>query len=136
MTPARKLDILVVDDDVDNCESLAMLLTLWGHDARISHDGRTALVEVAVQCPDVVFLDLEMPGMSGLELATRLKECPGPKPPLLVTVSGYGDVAMRVKVRDAGAALHLVKPADLGTMKAVLDLFAAGHPLGEPESLK
>src|SRR5262245_55149035 len=83
------LHVLVVDDDRDNAETMAMLIRIWGHDVRVAHDGADALSVAETEHPDAIFLDIAMPGMSGLELMSRLREHRGEVLPLLVAVSGY-----------------------------------------------
>src|SRR4051812_35186563 len=78
---AKLLNVLIVDDDKDNAESLAQLVALWGHDTRTALNGDDAFAAIDSMCPDVVVLDLAMPGMSGLELAAKVKERTSPKCP-------------------------------------------------------
>lgn len=115
------LRVLVVDDDGDNADSTAVLVRLWGHDAQVAKDGKTALMVAETFCPDVVLFDLAMPGMSGIELATKLRACLDQSPPLLVAITGYGDKNTRVGVLAAGAHLHLVKPVLPDDLKGMLD---------------
>src|SRR5262249_9490278 len=128
------LNVLVVEDDVDTTDSLATLLTHWGHEARISHDGRTALVAVEDDCPDVVHFDVGMPGMSGLELASKLRVHVGRKRRMLIAVTGYGDTKMRMDVLNAGVHFHLVKPVEPETVKELLTRLRTGlEHAGEPQ---
>jgi len=126
MSPVKKLDVLVVDDDQDNAESLAMLVTLWGHDARISRDGKAALAAVQTRCPDVVLFDLGMPGMSGLELASRLRDgCPSYRP-VLVAVTGYGGQRVQMEALKAGAHMGFTKPVAPDELRALLERIQVG----------
>ena len=75
--PTRRL--LVVDDNVDAAQSLAMLLRLHGHAVRVAHDGEEALAAIPVELPELVLLDIGMPGMSGLEVARRIRKNLGPE---------------------------------------------------------
>jgi len=104
--------ILVVDDNRDLAESLALVLRLWGHDARVAHDGRTALDVARDYTPDVVFLDLGLPCLDGYEVARRLRLRPEMRRTLLVAVTGYGQEDDRRRSREAGFDLHLTKPVD------------------------
>ena len=126
MTPgerraARRLKVVVVDDSQDVAESLAMVLGLWGHEALIAGDGPAALELAMRHQPDVVLSDVGLPGMDGFELARRLRESTGCPRALLVALSGYGQEEDRRRALDAGFDHHLVKPADLNVLAAILD---------------
>jgi CheY-like chemotaxis protein len=86
---ARQRRILVVDDNVDAAESLALLLQIEGHDVRVAHDGPAALAAVDAEMPDLVFLDIGMPMMNGYDVARRLRERPGLESLVLVAVTGW-----------------------------------------------
>jgi PAS domain S-box-containing protein len=115
--------ILVVDDEPDSADSLALFLRLRGHDVRTAYDGPSALKEVQSQQPDVIFLDLGLPGMSGYDVARRLRATPGVGRMRLVALTGYGTEADRQKARDAGFDLHLAKPVDPQALDAILARF-------------
>jgi CheY-like chemotaxis protein len=110
-SPPRRR-ILVVDDNVDAATSLARLLSrLMGQEVRVAHDGPTAL-EIAEEFrPEVVLLDIGMPGMDGNEVARRLRERPEFEETLLVALTGWGQEADVERSRAAGFDHHLVKPA-------------------------
>ena len=108
--PARR--ILIVDDHQDSTDSLALFLRLRGHDVRTAHDGPSALDEIERYRPEVVFLDLGLPGMSGYDVARRVRMMNEPGAPRLVALTGYGTDADRQKTRDAGFDVHLAKPVD------------------------
>jgi CheY-like chemotaxis protein len=112
--------ILVVDDNADAAEMLAMLLRLKGHEVRTAYGGPTALDAVRAQPPDVVLCDIGMPGMDGLEVARRLRQDLGLKQALLVALTGYGGEEDRRRSQEAGFDAHLVKPADAGTLERLL----------------
>jgi len=112
--------ILVVDDEPDSADSLALFLRLRGHDVRTAYDGPSALKEVQNQQPDVIFLDLGLPGMSGYDVARRLRATPGVGRMRLVALTGYGTEADRQMARDAGFDLHLAKPVDPHALDAIL----------------
>ncbi len=112
--------ILVVDDEADSADSLALFLRLRGHDVRTAYDGPSALNEVLTHQPDVIFLDLGLPGMSGYDVARRLRATPGVGAIRLVALTGYGTEADRQNTRDAGFDLHLAKPVDPLTLDAIL----------------
>ena len=114
--------ILVVDDNFDAAESLALLLRVEGHDVQVSHDGAEALAAVANFSPDVVLLDIGLPGMDGYEVARRLRGHPATESSLLVALTGYGQEDDIRRSREAGIDHHFVKPADLA---ALTTLFAS-----------
>jgi PAS domain S-box-containing protein len=116
--PARR--ILVVDDHQDSTDSLALFLRLRGHEVRTAHDGPSALDEIERYRPDVVFLDLGLPGMSGYDVARRVRMMDGLGSPRLVAITGYGTDADRQKTRDAGFDVHLAKPVDPRAVDALL----------------
>jgi two-component system CheB/CheR fusion protein len=120
--------VLVVDDNVDAAESLALWLRLQGHEVWVAHEGASALEMAQRFHPQVVLLDIGMPGMNGYEVAQRLRQQPDLVPLQLVAMTGYGQDEDRRRAREAGFDHHLVKPVD---PQAVQSLVAAGPPSGE-----
>src|SRR5262245_46024580 len=116
--PQRR--ILVVDDNVDAAESLAMLLRLEGHDVRVAHDGPAALATVEADPPDHVFLDIGMPVMNGYDVAQRLRQRPGLERLVLVAMTGWGQEEDRRRSQQSGFDHHLVKPADPEALRQLL----------------
>jgi len=116
----RRLRILVADDNVDAAHSLADLLALGGHELRVAADGVAALELAAGFLPDVVFLDIGMPGMDGYETARRLRRLPGMAAVRLAALTGWGAAADRECSRAAGFHHHLLKPAVPAEVSAVL----------------
>ena len=116
--PARR--ILVVDDHRDSTDSLALFLRLRGHEVRTAPDGPTALDEIERYRPEVVFLDLGLPGMSGYDVARRVRMMTDLGPMQLVALTGYGTDGDRQKTRDAGFDVHLAKPVDPRAVDALL----------------
>ena len=116
----QQLRILVVDDNKDAAESLAILLELWGHEARRAHDGATALQLGASYRPDVIFLDIGLPGMDGYEIASRLRQMPETSAATLIAVTGYGQEEDRRRSRRAGFDQHLVKPVAPESLQSLL----------------
>src|SRR4029453_17335970 len=111
--------VLVTDDHVDGAETLAILLRLVGHDVRVAHSGHDALEIAAVFRPEVVFLDVGMPGMDGYETAMLLRRIAGLERTLLVAVTGYGQESDRQRAREAGFDEFLVKPAQPETLRTL-----------------
>jgi CheY-like chemotaxis protein len=103
--------ILVVDDNHDGAESLALLLRLWGHEVRLANDGPSALRMIEASLPDVVLCDIGLPGMDGYQLAKQLRQ-QGPNCLRLFALTGYGQDEDRRRSRAAGFDGHLVKPID------------------------
>jgi PAS domain S-box-containing protein len=106
--PGRR--VLVVDDNADAREALRYLLEEDGHDVRSAGDGPSALEEARSFQPDVVLLDIGLPGMDGYEVARALRAHPGGERALIVAVSGYGQAEDRARSRAAGFDQHLLKP--------------------------
>ncbi|UZD54841.1 hybrid sensor histidine kinase/response regulator [Caldimonas aquatica] len=102
--------VLVVDDNRDAADSLAQLLGMCGHSVWVAYDGAHAIELAARHVPDVILLDLGLPGMDGFEVARRLRGIPQLRAALLVAVTGYGQEGDRRAVADAGFGVHLVKP--------------------------
>jgi CheY-like chemotaxis protein len=118
----KLLQVLVVDDNRDTTDVMARLVSHWGHEAQRAYDGATALSMAARQAPDVVLLDIAMPHMDGCQVAerlrgdTRLRDC------LLIAITGCGEAANRLRCRDAGIDLFLIKPVDSSLLETLLDL--------------
>jgi DNA-binding response OmpR family regulator len=106
------MSVLVVEDQFDTAESTAELLSLFGCETRIAHTGEDALHAALVKPPDVVLLDIALPGINGWEVARRLRDQAVGRQPFLVAVTGFGGEDHRWRSADAGVDIHLVKPAD------------------------
>jgi PAS domain S-box-containing protein len=117
---ADALRVLVVDDNRDAAETLAALLDLMGHAAPVANDGPQALRLMADVRPHVVFLDLGMPGMSGYEVAARIRRDPRYAGVKLVALTGWGGPQDRERTASAGFDAHLTKPAALEAIEGVL----------------
>ena len=113
--------VLIVDDIIDSAESLAELLGLWGHETQTAHSGATALDWARWFRPEVVLLDIGMPGMDGFEVARRLRQIPEMAGAVLVALTGYGQTQDREATRAAGFNHHLVKPVDLDALRVLLE---------------
>jgi len=112
--------ILVVDDNADSAESLAMFLQISGHETRMAHDGHAAVEQAGQFLPDVVFLDIGMPILDGLETAKLIRQQPWGKDMVLVALTGWGQSEDRLRSKDAGFNHHLVKPADPAVVAKLL----------------
>jgi PAS domain S-box-containing protein len=115
------LRILVVDDNEDAADTLAMLLEASGHEVLVEHGSRRALARAIDAAPQVCLLDIGLPDMDGTELARRLRALPETAGALLVAVTGYGQDSDRARTREAGFDHHLVKPIDLARLHALLE---------------
>ena len=102
--------ILIVDDNQDGADSLSMLLRFIGNDTRVVHDGVKALEAAEQFKPDAILLDIGLPGMSGYDVARRIREQPWGKRMALVAITGWGQEEDRKESRDAGFDAHMVKP--------------------------
>jgi len=123
--PARTASrILVVDDNRDSAESMALLLRLAGHTTSLAYDGRDALEFATVQAPDVVVLDIGLPGMDGYEIARRLRALPQTRDSLLIALTGYGQEEDLRRSRAAGFNEHFIKPVDIDLLLRTV----ARHP--------
>jgi PAS domain S-box-containing protein len=120
------LRVLVVEDVVEVAHTLKVLLELWGHAVRVVHDGPAALVASRIYQPEVVLLDIGLPGMNGYDVARQLRRQQGRKRPLLVAVTGYGGEEDKRRAREAGFDCHMTKPVDLEELEA---LIASSSPL-------
>ena len=123
--------VLVVDDNVDAAQTVAMLLEMSGHKGRIAHDGPSALEAALAWQPDVVLLDIGLPGLSGFEVARLIRQQPLLKNVVLVALTGYGLEADRQRSQEAGFDHHLVKPADFDEIEKILASVSPGPDLGQ-----
>jgi PAS domain S-box-containing protein len=114
------LSVLVVDDNLDSAESMALLLRLRGHDVVTAVDGPTALAQAARRKPDLVLLDIGLPGMSGFEAARQMRAMPGLADTIIVAITGYSQEQDREDSRNAGFDRHLVKPVAPDTIEKLL----------------
>jgi PAS domain S-box-containing protein len=117
--------VLIIDDNRDSTETLAMLMRIWHHEVQTAHDGPSALAAAQGFRPDVVFLDIGLPGMNGFELARRLRRLPDLPHMLLIALSGYSQDGDRLQAREAGIDHYLVKPV---VSEILRDFLIAGRP--------
>jgi signal transduction histidine kinase len=111
--------VLVVDDNRDAAESLGLLLKLLGAEVRVVHDGPAALAMIPTYAPNVVLLDIGMPGMDGYEVARRIREQPEGQDLMLIALTGWGQEEDRRRTSQAGFDHHLLKPADMTALKSL-----------------
>ncbi|MFI4970288.1 MAG: response regulator [Lysobacterales bacterium] len=111
--------VLIVDDNHDAADTLAMMIELMGHDTRCIYDPRASAEEVAAFAPDIVFLDLGMPGRSGYEVARELRAIPDNAQLTLVAVTGWGQPEDRRRSAESGFDHHLVKPVDAAALRRI-----------------
>ena len=131
---ARGLRVLVVDDNADAAESLAALLELGGHDTRVANGGDEAVRTAREFRPDIVFLDIGMPGKDGYEVARELRDFAETRQAVLVALTGWGAQDDRARSRKAGFDHHLTKPAGLAAVDGLLAQMAAARSSTDPVS--
>lgn len=112
-TDGRRMQVLVVDDNADAADSLSALLELEGFDVRTAYDGLAAIAAVAQQAPDMIIMDLGMPGMDGYETARAIRQQAGAERILMLALTGWGQSDARRRTLEAGFDHHLVKPVEL-----------------------
>jgi CheY-like chemotaxis protein len=116
--PRRR--VLVVDDNVDAAETIARLVKIWGHDVQTAHNGPAALDAVHRFHPDLVLLDIGLPGMSGYEVARQIRAQSEFRELVLAALTGYGQDEDRRRADEAGFNFHLTKPADPKRLEALV----------------
>jgi CheY-like chemotaxis protein len=119
--PAVARRIVVADDNEDSAQSFAMLLSFSGHEVRIVHDGTAALDALRDYRPDVAFLDIGMPGLTGYEVAQAVRAEPWGHEVTLVAVTGWGQPDDKLRAHSAGFDRHMVKPIDPDEVDRLLD---------------
>ncbi|MBP0588730.1 response regulator [Paraburkholderia sp. LEh10] len=124
--PNAKRRVMVVDDSIDGAESMSILLEMLGHEVRVLYDGAAALAAAPEFRPDVVLLDIGLPGIDGFQVARALRAERATAGALLIALTGYGQESDRQRTRDAGFDHHLVKPASLDDIERVIAADAPG----------
>ena len=115
-----EFSVLIVDDNRDATDSMAMLLAMEGYDVRVAYDGPQALDSVRTARPDVILLDIGLPGMDGFQVAERVRADPENSSIVMVAVSGYGQEEHRSRSTQAGCDHHLVKPIEPAVVSELL----------------
>jgi PAS domain S-box-containing protein len=123
--PQVKRRVLVVDDNHDSADMMAAVLNAWGHDVRTEYDGHAAIAAASQFRPEVVLLDIGLPGMNGYDVAMQLRKSAHLQPPVLVAVTGYGQDEDRQRVREAGFDHHLIKPVDPAALEKIIEALHA-----------
>jgi CheY-like chemotaxis protein len=118
--PTGRCRVLVVDDNLDSAEMLATLLRLWDHEVEVRHDGPSAIQAAQAFRPDVLVLDIGLPGFDGCEVARRIRQQADAGRPCLVAITGYGHDEDRRRTTDAGFDYHFTKPVDPERLQALL----------------
>lgn len=116
----RARRVLVVEDGVDAAEALVDLVRLWGHEAWVAHDGPQALDRFREHRPNVVLLDIGLPGKDGYQVATELRGEEGGAEAVLVALTGYGRQEDIDRAHEHGFDHHLLKPIDPGALREML----------------
>jgi signal transduction histidine kinase/DNA-binding response OmpR family regulator len=122
---ATRHRILVVDDNVDSADTLAMFLAMMGNVTAIAHDGQAALERAVTFSPDVIFLDIGMPGLNGYEVSRRLRQEQWGKDIVLIALTGWGQEDDKRQSSEAGFDFHLTKPVVPEDVEKMLDQIAA-----------
>ena len=125
-----RVRLIVVEDNPDAAESLAMLLRMLGHSVTVVHDGAAAIELAWVEVPDLMLIDIGLPGMSGYEVASRIRQNADLKQVALVALTGYARDEDRQNAWAAGFHHHLVKPLDVATLQEIVTRF------GPPKSVR
>jgi CheY-like chemotaxis protein len=112
--------ILVVDDNVDAAITVATLLKAWGHTVQMAHNGPAALEAAKHFRPEIVLMDIGLPGMSGYEVAQHLRNDPTHEGVLITALTGYGQAEDKARSHAAGFNYHLTKPPDMGVLEALV----------------
>jgi len=126
--------VLVVDDLTESAETLASILKWMGHDAVALNEGPAAIDWILANHPDLVFLDIAMPGLDGYVVARRLRQHPELRATVLVALTGYGQQEDRRRALEAGFDFHLIKPMDIAALEDLLLKLPAGMELTEAET--
>jgi PAS domain S-box-containing protein len=120
------LQVLVVEDNPDAAESMMMLLEVFGHGVRVAPDGESALEMASGEAPDLMLVDVGLPGIDGYEVARRVREAPALRETTLIALTGFGRDEDRDRARAAGFDHHLLKPVDPDALRRMMARIAEG----------
>jgi len=126
-TAARRLRVLIVDDEPDTVDTTALLLSLDGHEVETANDGPNAIARAAAFRPDLVLLDIGMPTLDGCAVARRIHGLALPPRPYIAAVTGYGTRDDRYRTGEAGFDLHLLKPVEPDTYRGLAALLQTSN---------
>src|SRR5262249_25729248 len=115
-----RIRILLVEDLHDTADSLALLFEIWGYNPTVVYEGKKAIEVAPTLCPDVVFLDLEVPDVSSFDVVRQLRQSPTTASALFIAITGYGREDDIRRCKDVGIDLHFLKPVDPDDIKKVL----------------
>jgi CheY-like chemotaxis protein len=125
----HRFKILVVDDNHDSALSLAMMLSIMGHETRTAHDGESAVTSAETFLPDVVLLDIGLPKLNGYEVAQRIRQSSWGASMFLIAVTGWGQDEDRQRSSEVGLNVHMVKPVEPSALEKLLsELRVDGRP--------
>ncbi len=117
---AAALRVLVVDDNRDGADSMAMVLQLHGHEVRVAYDGLEGVKAALAQAPDVILCDIGLPGLDGFGVARALRKNPVTARARLIAVTAYGSEQTKRLCNEAGFDRHFTKPVDPNTLAGLL----------------
>lgn len=116
----KTISVLVVDDDSDHATSLALLLSEHGYDSHVCLQAQSCMEAVERLRPQVILLDLAMPGITGFDIAQTMQDNPDLRPACLIAVTGHGQDLDRVQTRVCGFDHHLLKPVNFDQLEAIV----------------
>src|SRR5688572_12804726 len=119
-TTPKRFRILVVDDNHDSALSMAMMLSIMGHETRTAHDGESAVATAESFLPDVILLDIGLPKLNGYEVAQRIRENAWGASMYLIAVTGWGQDEDRQRSSEVGLNQHMVKPVEPAALEKLL----------------
>lgn len=119
--PKPPLNILIVDDNEASAKTLGWMMELLEHQVKLAHDGATALESARSFKPDVVLLDIGLPGMNGYEVCTAMRQEPVLQHTVFIAQTGWGQNEHRQRSKEAGFHYHLVKPVDMDELQKLIE---------------
>jgi CheY-like chemotaxis protein len=134
MTPSKQgFRILVVDDNHDSALSLAMMLSIMGHETRTAHDGESAVASAESFLPEVVLLDIGLPKLNGYEVAQRIRKHAWGASMFLIAVTGWGQDEDRERSSQVGLNVHMVKPVEPAALERLFAELRSAKPAAKSE---